>query len=97
MNKHETLRIKISAYCTKHYATEETPIKCNKPNQRLLTIGHDKATGLSELQLPRITEIFHDNECIVWVRLEGSEEPIEVDGLTTSDLEKIINWLEEYC
>ena len=61
----------------------------------MLTIGHDEAMGLSELELPQVTEIFHDHEAIVWVRILGENEPRELDELPTSDLEDILKWFEE--
>ena len=91
ISKHEKLRRKISSVCSALYATEKSPIKCDM----MLTIGHDEAMGLSELELPQVTEIFHDHEAIVWVKILGADEPRELDELTTSDLEDILNWLEE--
>jgi hypothetical protein len=61
----------------------------------MLTIGHDEAMGLSELELPQVTEIFHDNEGIVWVKILGEGEPRELDELSTSDLKDIFKWIEE--
>ncbi len=95
ISKHEKLRRKISSFCSALYATEENPIKCDNDKYVMLTIGHDEAMGLSELELPQVTEIFHDHEAIVWVRILGEDEPIELDELTTSDLEDILKWFEE--
>ena len=95
ISKHENLRRKISSFCSALYATEKAPIKCERENCAILTIGHDDAMGLSELELPQVTEIFHDNEAIVWVKILGEDEPRELDDLTTSDLEDIIKWFEE--
>lgn len=95
ISKHERLRRKISAICSSFYATEENPIKCDNDKCVMLTIGHDEAMGLSELELPQVTEIFHDHEAIVWVRILGEDEPIELDELPTSDLEDILKWFEE--
>lgn len=95
MGKHEMLRRKISAICSQYFATEENPIVCDKEDSMLLTIGHDKAMGLSELELPQVTEIFHDYECIVWVRLMYEDNPRELDDLSTSDLQDILQWLNE--
>ena len=95
ISKHERLRRKISSVCSALYATEESPIKCDGEEHIMLTIGHDEAMGLSELELPQVTEIFHDHEAIVWVRILGEDEPIELDELPTSDLEDILKWLEE--
>ena len=95
ISKHERLRRKISSFCSALYATEESPIKCDVEEHIMLTIGHDEAMGLSELELPQVTEIFHDHEAIVWVRILGEDEPIELDELPTSDLEDILKWFEE--
>jgi hypothetical protein len=95
ISKHEKLRRKISAICTMFYATEDIPIKCDSEGYKMLTIGHDEAMGLSELELPQITEIFHDPEAIVWVRLIGESEPRELDDLSVSDLEDIVKWFKE--
>ena len=95
ISKHEKLRRKISSFCSALYATEENPIKCDNDKCVMLTIGHDEAMGLGELELPQVTEIFHDHEAIVWVRILGEDEPIELDDLPTSDLEDILNWLGE--
>lgn len=93
ISKHEILRRKISSICSALYATEKNPINCNKDDCFMLTIGHDKAVGLSELELPQVTEIFHDNEAIVWVKILGEDEPRELDELEASDLKDILDWL----
>ena len=95
ISKHERLRREISSVCSALYATEERPIKCDREDCIMLTIGHDEAMGLSELELPQVTEIFHDHEAIVWVRILGEDEPRELDELPTSDLEDILKWFEE--
>jgi hypothetical protein len=95
MDRHEELRRAISAYCSAYYASEENPVKTNVEGCEMLTIGHAEAIGLSELELPQVTEIFHDCEAIVWVKIEGIDEPIELDELPTSDLENILSWLED--
>ena len=95
ISKHEKLRRKISSFCSALYATEENPINCERENCKMLTIGHAEAIGLSELELPQVTEIFHDCEAIVWVKIDGIGEPIELDELATSDLEDILSWLED--
>ena len=94
MDRHEKLRRAISAYCSANYASEKNPIVCNVNGCEMLTIGHADAEGLSELELPQITEIFHDYEAIVWVRINGIDEPMELDELPTSDLQNILFWLE---
>lgn len=91
----EKLRRKISAICSYFYATEQNPINCDTKDYMLLTIGHDEAMGLSELELPQITEIFHDNEGIVWTKIKGESEPRELCSLSDSDLKDIVNWFKE--
>ena len=92
--EHELLRQKIGCVCSGEEATEEKPIDCAKDGA-LLTIGDDGAQGLSELDKPRVMGVFQDSEGIVWVNIEGIDEPQEVDMLSTSDLQNILNWLEE--
>lgn len=95
ISEHEKLRRKISSVCSALYATEQSPIKCDEEEHMMLTIGHDEAMGLSELELPQVTEIFHDYEGIVWVKVLGEGEPRELDELSTSDLKDIFKWIEE--
>lgn len=89
--RHEELRQKISCACSGNYATEDRPIDCTKGS--MLTIGDDEAMGLSELDKPQVTGIFHDPEGIVWITMYGDPDPKEIDDLTTSDLAKILDWL----
>lgn len=89
--RHEELRQKISCVCSSNYATENRPIDCTKGS--MLTIGDDEAMGLSELDKPQVTGIFHDPEGIVWITMYGDPDPKEIDDLTTSDLAKILDWL----
>ena len=90
--RHEELRKKISSACSGAYASEENPIDCTKGSM-MLVIGDDEAMGLSELDKPQVTGIFHDPEAIVWVTIDGYSEPMEVDSLSITDLEDIVNWL----
>ena len=92
--EHELLRQKIACVCSSEKATEDEPIDCVKDGA-LLTIGDDEAQGLSELEKTRVIGVFQDSEGIVWVNIEGIDEPQEVDMLSTSDLQNILNWLEE--
>lgn len=94
IDEHETLRRKISAICSQYFASEINPIVCDKGNS-MLTIGHDEAMGLSELELPQVTEIFQDYEGILWLKLYGENEPREIDDLSVSDLKDILEWMEE--
>lgn len=92
--EHELLRQQISCVCSGEEATEEKPIDCTKDGA-LLTIGSEEAQGLSELEKPRVIGVFQDFEGIVWVNIEGIDEPQEADMLSTSDLQTILDWLEE--
>lgn len=92
--EHELLRQQISCVCSGEEATEEKPIDCTK-NNAILTIGSEEAQGISELEKPQVTSVFQDYEGIVWVNIEGNNEPVEADGLTTSDLQSILDYLEE--
>ena len=92
--EHELLRQQISCVCSGEDATEENPIDCTKDGA-LLTIGDDEAQGLSDLDKPRVMGVFQDSEGIVWVNIEGVNEPQEADMLSTSDLQNILDWLEE--
>ncbi len=84
--QHEEYRQKISGFCSRDYATEEKPIKCD------IIIGHD-GIGLSELEKPNVIGIFQDSEGIVWVFVYGVPEPVEADELTTDDLKTIYDYL----
>ena len=90
--KHELLRQQISSVCEGENATEENPIDCTKDGEMLI-IGEDDAQGLSDLEKPQVKSVFQDCEGIVWVNIIGCKEATEADDLTTSDLETIINWL----
>ena len=92
--EHELLRQQIRCVCSGEEATEEKPIDCTKDGA-LLTIGDDETQGLSDLEKPRVTGVFQDFEGIVWVNIEGVNEPQEADMLSTSDLQNILDWLEE--
>lgn len=92
--EHELLRQKISCVCSGEEATEEKPIDCTKDGA-LLTIGDDEAQGLGDLEKPRVMGVFQDFDGVVWVNIEGVDEPQEADMLSTSDLQNILNWLEE--
>lgn len=74
----EKLRHKLSAFLHSKKASEENPFKCN------ILLDSD-AMGLSTLQIPIITEIFEDNEGIIWLKIDN--ELIEFDDIyTNSDL-----------
>ena len=88
MRRHEELRRTISAYCSACYASEENPIVCDA------TIGQSNAVGLSELEMPQVTKVFHDCDAVVWVGIHGVDEPVELDELSTDDLETILESLK---
>lgn len=78
----EELRHKLSALLM--HTDEEHPIECN------IKIGEDMAVGLSSLELPTVTRIFQEpKEGIIWLKMEGVEEPVEFDTLELGDLQTI--------
>ena len=68
----EKLRHKLSAFLHSKKASEENPFKCN-------ILLDSNAMGLSTLQIPTITEMFEDNEGIIWLKIDN--ELIEFDDL----------------
>lgn len=71
---------------------EEHPIECR------ITIGHDEAMGLSELELPTVIKCFEDYEGIIWFFIEGTDDYVEIDEpyyFSPTDLKDIINGLKE--
>lgn len=94
--KHEIYRQRISCICGGEEAEEENPINCVlTENSWGILIGEEEAQGLCTNQMPHVTEVFQDSEGIVWVNIEGYDEPMEADMLDTSDLKSIDEWLEE--
>ena len=91
----EDIRHKVSAILTYHEATEEKPLDCSKGV--MLTIGSEDAQGLSELEKPQVTKIYHDPECIIWLGIEGTDKDIEFDDLTLTDAKDILAWMNENC
>lgn len=89
----EDIRHKISAILTYNEATEEHPIDCTKGV--MLTIGSEDAMGLSELEKPQVTKIYHDQECKVWVSIYGDKDDTNFDDLTLTDAKDILAWLNE--
>jgi hypothetical protein len=65
----------------------ETTMNCN------LILGEDEAQGLSTLQMPTINKIFEDNEGIIWLQFEGTQEPTELDEFPIETQIEIINKL----
>lgn len=91
--EYEDIRHKISAYLTDCEATEEHPLDCTKGV--MLTIGSKEAQGLSELEKPRVTRLYHDSECVVWLGIDGCENNIEYDDIELEDAQEILAWLNE--
>lgn len=50
------------------------------------------AVGLSELEKPTVKKLFQDNEGIIWVCIEGHEEPIELDDIPMEWQHEIVNY-----
>jgi hypothetical protein len=90
--KHEIYRQRISCVCGGEESEEENPIDCTIGT--MLIIGEDEAQGLSDLEKPRVIGVF-EIDGVVWVNIEGYDEPMEADMLDTSDLKAIDEWLEE--
>ena len=91
-NEFEDLRHKISAMISADYGSEVSPLVCKEP----IIIGEDEAQGLSDAEKTKVVSMFHDQEGIVWLNLEYTEEPIEFDDITLSDARAIWNELSKY-
>lgn len=89
MNLREKIRRKISAQLSSRYVTEWSPMQVN------IVIGEDKSFGLSTNDMPLVEYIFHDYEGIIWVKIYGMEEPIEIDDsmFSINDLKNILKEL----
>lgn len=84
----EELRHKLSALLM--HTDEEHPIEC------YIQIGEGEAVGLSSLELPTVTEIFQEpKEGIIWLKIEGVEEPEEFDNFELGDLQTIYLKIKE--
>ena len=90
MNLREKIRRKISAQLSSRYVTEWSPMQVN------IVIGEDKSFGLSTNDMPLVEYIFHDYEGIIWVKIYGMEEPVEIDDsmFSINDLKAILKELE---
>ena len=90
MNLREKIRRKISAQLSSRYVTEWSPMQVN------IVIGEDKSFGLSTNDMPLVEYTFHDYEGIIWVKIYGMEEPIEIDDpmFSINDLKAILKELE---
>lgn len=90
MNLREKIRRKISAQLSSRYVTEWSPMQVN------IVIGEDKSFGLSTNDMPLVECIFHDYEGIIWIKIYGIEEPIEIDDsmFSINDLKNILKELE---
>lgn len=90
MSLREKIRRKISAQLSSRYVTEWSPMQVN------IVIGEDKSFGLSTNDMPLVEYTFHDYEGIIWVKIYGMEEPIEIDDpmFSINDLKAILKELE---
>lgn len=90
MNLREKIRREISAQLSSRYVTEWSPMQVN------IVIGEDKSFGLSTNDMPLVEYIFHDYEGIIWIKIYGIEEPIEIDDsmFSINDLKAILKELE---
>ena len=90
MSLREKIRRKISAQLSSRYVTEWSPMQVN------IVIGEDKSFGLSTNDMPLVEYIFHDYEGIIWVKIYGMEEPVEIDDsvFSINDLKAILKELE---
>ena len=90
MNLREKIRRKISAQLSSRYVTEWSPMQVN------IVIGEDKSFGLSTNDMPLVEYTFHDYEGIIWVKIYGMEEPVEIDDsmFSINDLKAILKELE---
>lgn len=107
--EHEELRQKISSICSAMQATEEKPIRCDSENDMELHINgiYEEVQEISEAEKPQVVSVFHDQQCVVWVRFkdpvliatDGSiitdDGLIELDALITVSLKQILEWLEK--
>ena len=94
--EHELLRQKVSAICSREYATEDNPIVCDDDNHMELHIDlYEVSQGLSEMEKPMVKNIFQDEEGIVWLTIDFEDEPIELDSILTDSIREVLQWLEE--
>ena len=69
---------------------EQQPMQCR------YVVGDAYSWGLSTLEMPTITSMFQEpSEGIIWLQFEGEQEPREFDDMEKSDLEELLNDLEE--
>lgn len=89
MNLREKIRRKISAQLSSRYVTEWSPMQVN------IVIGENKSFGLSTNDMPLVEYIFHDYEGIIWIKIYGMEEPVEIDDpmFSINDLKNILKEL----
>ena len=80
----ENIRRKISAILSSEFATEDNPLECN------VTIGESEACGLSTLEMIHTKSLFQDQEGIIWINIEGSDEPIEFDQINKEEASNIL-------
>ena len=94
LNEHEILRRKVSAICSAVYATEEHPIDCSGFDEELHVDLYEISQDLRESEKPQVLSVFHDPECIVWIKTD-SDGIIELDDILTDSIREILMYLEE--
>ena len=56
-----------------------------------------EAQGLSTLEMPTVESIFQiPGEGIIYVNIEYCDEPIEIEDLSKEDMQKILDYLDNY-
>ena len=92
--EHEMLRHIISAICSGHFADEENPLAVSMP----LGENDEENCGLSSLDLPWINSVFQFQDGTMWANVDGYEEPVNFDDISTDDLRDMLKYLtEEYA
>jgi len=90
MNLREKIRREISVQLSSRYVTEWSPMQVN------IVIGEEESLGLSTNDMLLVEYIFQDYEGIIWIKIYGMEEPIEIDDsmFSINDLKTILKELE---
>ena len=89
--EHEQLRHQISAICSAHFADEDNPLDVSMP----LGENDSENCGLSSLDLPWINSIFLFEDGTMWANVDGYEEPVNFDDISTDDLRSMLEWLKK--
>lgn len=66
-------------------STEDEPYECD------ILVGEEEAQGLSEAEKIRYDRIFEDNEGIIWLYLQGTDEPMKLDDIPIETQVEIVN------